>query len=327
MIQKEYIDTGKVRLIFRDFPLNAPALRASQLAQCAGKSGDDKYFTTLKRLFAEQKNWAFDKDFKEKLANIAKETGMNANAFEACLSDKEIETAVITSRKDGAEKLGVSATPSFFLNGEKTEIRSVEDARKALDTVLSGKTLGQEAKEAAKRIMVAQPGDMVLGKTKAKVTVVEYSNIACPHCGEFHKTLLSTLQKDYIDTGKVKLVFRELPINQAAFYAYMVAHCKGKDEFFNTLSLLIDETQNWAGTPAFIPPLRMVAEKAGITKEAFYSCIENRDAEVRILNHAREAGETLGINHSPAVFINGNRVEELSSPDAIRQAVDGALKK
>lgn len=324
-IQKDYIDTGKVRMIFRDFPLNAPAMAGSQLAQCAGKQGSDKYFAALKQLFSTQKDWAFDKEFKGKLAVIAKGFGIDDKAFETCLADKEAETKILNSRKDGGEKLGVNSTPSFFINGEKTEIHSPEDARKALDTVLSGKTLGQEAKDAAKKATVAQPGDMVLGKDKAKVTVVEYVNIACPHCGQFHKSLISTLQKDYIDTGKVKLVFRELPMSQSAFYAYMVAHCKGKDEFFNTLSLLIDEGKSWGTTPAFIAPLRMVAEKAGITKEAFYACIENKETETRILNHAREAGETLGIKHSPAVFVNGEQVEG-ENVEAVRLAVDASLK-
>ncbi len=71
-IQKDFIDTGKVRLIFRDFPLNASALAGAQLAQCAGKAGDEKYFTALKTLFHKQNDWAFDADYKGKAVDILK---------------------------------------------------------------------------------------------------------------------------------------------------------------------------------------------------------------------------------------------------------------
>lgn len=326
-IQKEYVDTGKVRVIFRDFPLNGPALAAAQLAQCAGKKGSDSYYLALKKLFAEQKNWAFDKQFKAKLAKIGNGLGMDDKTVESCFADKEIENKIIVSRKNGSEVLGVNSTPSFFLNGEKADLRSVDKARKTLDTLLTGKTLEQESKAAAKKLLVAKSDDRVLGDAKAKVTIIEYVNIACPHCGQFHQTLISTLQKDYIDTGKVKLVFRELPMSPSAFYAYMLANCKGKDEFYDTIGLLIKETRSWTASPAFLTPLRAVAEKKGINKEAFYACMENKDAETRILTHSQEASEILGIDHSPTIFINGEKTEQLNTPDAIRQAVDAALQR
>jgi len=323
-IQSEYIDTGKVKFIYRDYPLNAPALMGSQIAHCAGKGDDAKYYATIRKLLDEQKNWAGGADFKDKLMAIAKDLGMDAKAFDACVANKEFEEKIIASRQNGA-KMGVTGTPGFFINGEKADIRTPEEARKALNTVLSGKTLAQEAKNAIKKAMVVQPDDIVAGQAKAKVTIIEYANIACPHCGQFHKTLLSTLQKDYIDTGKVRLVFREMPMSQSGFYAYSVAHCKGKEGYLDTLSLLFDDVQSWASTPAFITPLRVVAEKAGITKEAFYACLEDKEALDRITKHSTEANVTLGLKHSPAIFINGEHVEGLSTPEAIRSAVESTL--
>jgi protein-disulfide isomerase len=221
----------------------------------------------------------------------------------------------------------VQSTPTFFANGEKVEhMHTIEEARKILDTLLAGKSLAEEAKEAAAKATAIRATDIVLGKDNAKVEVVEYANIACAHCGQVHKSLLAMLQKDYIDTGKVKFAFRELPMNPNAFHAFMLAHCKGKDEFYNILTLLIDETPQWAGSSAFIGPLRKVAEKAGISKEAFYSCMESKDAETRVTSMAKEAGEVLAIHHSPAIYINGQLVQDLN-PDAIRQVVDSALAK
>lgn len=322
-IQKEYIDTGKVRLIFRDFPLNAPALIGAQAAHCIGKADSAKYYQTIKTLFAKQRDWALDERFKPKLAALVKPMGMDAKAFDACLADKDIETKVLQSRQNG-DKAGVASTPTFFVNGEKAEIHSVAEARKVIATALSGKSLAQQAKETAAKLMQPQPDDMVLGKASAKVTVIEYVNIACPHCAEFHQTLVTTLQKDYINTGKVRLVFRELPLSPSSFYAYMVAHCKGKEGFFAALNQLGKDAAIWGPAPAFITPLRASAQKMGIDKDAFYACIEDKDAAARITKHSDEAREVLKINHSPEMFINGKMVHAQTA-EAIRQAVDAAL--
>ncbi len=328
-IQKEYIDTGKVRLIFRDFPLNAPALAGAQMAHCAARQGgNSQYYAALKAMFEKQNDWAFGQDAKPKLMAIANGLGLEEKALSACMEDKELETKIVASRQDGTQKMKVEATPSFFVNGEKAEhMRSVEDARKTLNTLLSGKSLEKAAKEAAKKATIIREDDIVLGKSKASVAVLEYTNIACSHCGQFHKNVMEALQKDYIDTGKVKFAFRELPMSPATFYAYVVAHCKGKKEFYTMLSLLIDETKAWAGTHAFLPPLQAVAEKAGVSKEAFYTCLENKEIEARILSNAKEAKEALGINHSPALYINGEKTEGLESVEDIRQAVEAAVKK
>ena len=328
-IQKEYIDSGKVRFIFRDFPLNAPAVMGSQLTQCVAKhNGNESYFSALKILFEQQKDWTFAQDVKAKLAIIAKGVGLDEKTFEACLQDKEIETFILTSRLEADKKLGINSTPSFLINGEKAEhLGSVEAVRKALDTVLGGKSLAQEATENAKKVTKIQPSDALLGKEDAPVTIVEYANIACPHCAQFHKDLLSLLQKDYIDAGKVKFVFRELPMNPNAFYAFMTAHCKGKDQFFPILSTLIDSVRDWSGTPAFVPVLRDVAVKSGISREEFYACIENKDIEKRIQDNAKTAFEILGIQHSPAIYVNGEKVGNIQTPELVRQAIDSAIKK
>lgn len=324
-IKKEFIDTGKVRLIFRDFPLNASALAASQISQCIGKTGDYKYYEALKTLFAKQASWAFSKDYKQRLADITKELGLDQAAFDACLGNKDLETQILQGTKDASDQLKIDATPSFLVNGEKAQIHSIEDARKAFSTVLSGKTLEQEAKEEAQNVLGVKKSDNVLGKDTAKVTIIEYSNIGCPHCAQFHEMVVSALKKDYIDTGKARLVFREFPMTEGTFYAYMVARCQGADNYFKTLSVLIDEVQQWAVTQAFIKPLRVAAEKAGISRDAYYACLESKSAEALVLENLKDATQTLGIEHSPTIYINGEVPKNFNSPEDIRKAVDEAL--
>ncbi len=323
-IKKDFVDTGKVRLIFRDFPLNAPAFFGSQVTQCAAKQGDEKYFTAIKALFEKQNDWAFAGDFKEKAFDILKVAGFEKTDLEPCMTDKDLEDRIKGSIM-GGQKMGVQSTPSFFLNGEKIDIRSAEDATQTLNAMLAGKSPEEAKKEAAKEILKAHSTDLVLGQDAAPVTVIEYINIACPHCAQTHKAVLETLQKDYIDTGKVKLVFRELPMGDAGLYGYMTAHCKGKDEFFNTTSLLINDVQSWGEVSGFIAPLRMSAEKAGIPKEKFYACLEDQDVQERILKNSKEANEGLGVTRSPAIFVEGQPLNEIS-PDGVRKAVDEALQ-
>lgn len=137
-IQKEYIDTGKVRLIFRHFPINAPALAGSKMVLCTAKLGDEVYNNTLHTLFAKQKDWAFEKEFEPKLMDISKELGLDERAISACLADSQLEAKIIRTRKDAVDKLGVSSTPSFFINGTKTEhLHGIEDFRPLLDKALA----------------------------------------------------------------------------------------------------------------------------------------------------------------------------------------------
>lgn len=310
-IKKEYIETGKVKFIYRDFPLNAPALLGAQVAHCVAKqSGDQKFFEFIETLFEKQKEWAFDKEFKQKLSEIAKNNGMKDEEINDCINKKEYETEILNSRKEATDKLGVKATPHFLINGEKAEgMNNLESARKAIDTVLSGKSLHKAAKEAMSKASEIRKGDFVLGKKKAPVTVIEYSNISCAHCGQFHMELLSKLEKDYIDKGKVKYTFRELPLNQGAFYAYMIARCTGEKDFYKTLSSLISETSTWTASHAFIKPLKAIAQKNGIDGEKFYACLENDENEKLITSTSQEALRVLGINHSPTVLVNGKAID------------------
>ncbi|MDX1922084.1 MAG: thioredoxin domain-containing protein [Alphaproteobacteria bacterium] len=326
-IQKDYIDTGKVRFIYRDFPLDAKALIAAKLAHCAAKqSGDEKYFAAVKLLFEKQKEWTAAEDLNDALFGYSSNLGLDRKALETCFADKDLDKKIAASRLDGT-KMGVSSTPSFFVNGEAAEeFHTPVEAAKTIDAVLAGKSLDQERKETAAKALKVQPTDLVLGKENAKVTVIEYLNVGCPHCGSLHKSLLSSLQKEYIDTGKVRLVFRELPMASSAFHAYLLAHCKGKEHFFDMLNVLI-ENNAWSATHAFMGPLRAAAEAAGITKDAFYTCMENKGVEARITENVAMAQQTLKINHSPTIFVNGEQLGHVDNAQDVISWIDAALRK
>ncbi len=326
-VEKEYISTGKVRFVYRDMPLNEPAILASQITRCIGKKdGTEKFYNAVKTLFAKQEEWAMDKEFRPKLKVVAKDLGMDAKAVDACWADKKIETSVVESGMNATKVLGVEATPTLFVNGELVEIHSVDEARKALDTALSGKSPNEAAKQKAAEINTPNPDDMVMGDPKAPVTVMEYINLTCQRCTEVHQNVVKALKKDYIDKGKVKLVFREFGQNPLALYGNMVAQCRGKDHFFPMLDKLIASQKEWMRAD-FIAPLRAFAEKEGIKKDEFYRCIENN----KLAEASRKLSEqthAMNIRPSAAVYVNETRFSEAQADaESIKQAVEAELKK
>ncbi len=114
-IKENYIDTGKARLVMRDFPLNEPAVKAAVVAHCAG---DERYFRFLDALFKNQATWAQASDIDAALVQFAKVGGLSEEATRACLADEAMEAAVLESRLEGASEYGVNSTPTFVVNGE-----------------------------------------------------------------------------------------------------------------------------------------------------------------------------------------------------------------
>lgn len=124
-LQKKYIDTGKAKLVFRHFPLNAPALRAAQLVNCADEKQKPNF---LKVLFELQPQWAFTESFIQQLKQIASVGGIDSAQFDSCIADKTGESAVISTRNRAAEEAKVNATPTFFINGVKLDDAPEMDA-------------------------------------------------------------------------------------------------------------------------------------------------------------------------------------------------------
>ena len=132
-LKSKYIDTGKAKLILREFPLDPLATAGFMLARCAG----DKREAMVDLLFAQQKNWAFVEKPLDGLANIVKQTGMSQESFEKCLKDQALYDKVNMVRDRGAEKFGVNATPTFFINGKRVSGEmTVEQLEKEITPLL-----------------------------------------------------------------------------------------------------------------------------------------------------------------------------------------------
>jgi protein-disulfide isomerase len=117
-IRSEYIDTGKVRYVFREFPLDEKAAAGSMLARCIAKDDPAKYFTVTDLLFKQQMGWMM-KDTTETLTRIGKQAGLSQKTVEACLTDQALLDKIVADRKYASDVLKVDSTPTFFINGER----------------------------------------------------------------------------------------------------------------------------------------------------------------------------------------------------------------
>jgi protein-disulfide isomerase len=115
-LKREWIDTGKAKLVLRDFPLDGPALRAAMIARCAPP---DRFYAFAETFFASQDKWAVSKDYREALARLAKLGGMGKDEFEACFNNTTLENRIVEQRLVATQQLDINSTPTFFINGSK----------------------------------------------------------------------------------------------------------------------------------------------------------------------------------------------------------------
>jgi protein-disulfide isomerase len=128
-LKTTYIDTGKAKLIYRDFPLDGVALKASMIARCLPS---ERYFAFIDALFKQQNNWASGGDPKVGLQRMARLAGMGQDTFDKCFDDKQIEDQVLAERLEGSRQFNIQGTPTLIVNGKTTDGNSFEDLDKML---------------------------------------------------------------------------------------------------------------------------------------------------------------------------------------------------
>ena len=157
--------------------------------------------------------------------------------------------------------------------------------------------------------------DLAIGKPDAPVTIVEYASMTCPHCANFHNNILPALKEKYIDTGKVRLVFREFLLDERGARAAMVARCAGGDRTLPLISVLFSKQDEWAQTRGdFLGKLFTYAQQAGFTKESFDRC-QGNEKLFKDLLAMRERGASFGVSATPTFFVNGKKLAAATIED------------
>ena len=169
-------------------------------------------------------------------------------------------------------------------------------------------------------------GDIMIGSDKAPVTVIEYASMTCPHCAHFEETTLPELKKRYIDTGKVRYVMREFPLDALAAAGFMLARCAGPDKYEAVVETLFAKQPDWVIQQP-IPPLMAIAKQFGFTEESFNACLANQKVLDDIQAVRDHAVNKLGVNSTPTFFINGKRLVGDLSIEAMAKEIDPYLKE
>lgn len=168
--------------------------------------------------------------------------------------------------------------------------------------------------------------DVVLGKADAPVTIVEYASMTCSHCAAFHATTYPELKRKYIDTGKVRFILREFPLDPLATAGFMLARCVGDDKRTAIVDLLFAQQKNWAFTEKPVESLANLVKQAGVTQEAFEACLKDQDLYAKINKVRDHAAEKFGVNATPTFFIDGKKQNGELTPEALDKLLEPLLK-
>jgi protein-disulfide isomerase len=181
-----------------------------------------------------------------------------------------------------------------------------------------------------------KPTDMVHGSKDAPVTIVEYASMTCPHCAAFQKDVIPLLNKDYVDTGKVKVVFREYPLDGAARMASAVARCLPGDQYFSFIDLLFKNQMNWIkdfdgnGTlnkEDVVEGLTQMGRIAGMSADQVKSCSEDPKNLALVDGNWMEGQTKYNVNSTPTFIINGtSHAGEIPYAD-LQKILDPLVKK
>ncbi len=171
---------------------------------------------------------------------------------------------------------------------------------------VAGEARAQSVVPVAPTGMAVHASDHVLGKADAPVTIIEYASLTCGHCGAFHTQILPELKKKYIDTGKVKLVFRDFPLDRAAAQGAMLAECAGNDRYFAVLDTLFSTQASWAVSKDPAADLGKLLRLGGMGEPEIKACLANEKLLESLLAE-RQGGEALGVTSTPTLFIGGEK--------------------
>ena len=148
-------------------------------------------------------------------------------------------------------------------------------------------------------------GDMELGAKDAPVTIIEYASMTCSHCANFHMGPFKELKAKYIDTGKVRIIFREFPFDPVALQASMLARCVGEKRYFGMLNVLFKSQAKWANSSEPQQALAKIARLGGFTEARFKACMTNQELADMILKSRLNGSKKFGVDSTPSFIVNG----------------------
>ena len=146
--------------------------------------------------------------------------------------------------------------------------------------------------------------DRILGSVDAPVTLYDFSSLTCPHCADFHREILPKIKEKYIDTGKVRLIFRDFPLDRNALHAAMLARCADPKRYFGFLEVLFKGQAQWAHAPDPLKALAQIGALGGVSAEAFAACMASKELSDALLQRTFEAQKKFQVQSTPTFILN-----------------------
>lgn len=338
-ILESLINAGRVRYVLKDFPLDSihpEARQASVAARCAGEQ--NLYWEMHDALFDNQQQWAgLGTGANAVFANLALSVGADSSSFEQCLSSGRHDGIIEDNLQEGV-RLGVRGTPAFFIDGFPVNGAQPYELFEYAVALAEEGTLADAYKPKEQPQQPQQPQEPVevstetavfaLGSPDAPVEIIEYTDFQCPFCQRHFLQTFPQIQAQYIDTGMVRYVFKDLPlttIHPQAFLASEAARCAADQEAYLDMHHLLFTNQNeWSGSGAAATIFADYASQLGLDSDTFSACLTNHVHETAVQADMDEA-IGYGISGTPAFFINGNFVNGAQPFSVFSQIIDKML--
>lgn len=319
LLEEQYVRTGKVVHIFRDFPIaslhpTAPLGHAAAL--CVAEQGAAPFWKMHDQLFQNQEQWRNLPDPSEYLSNLAENLGVNMKDYKECMESGRTNLAVQQSVDYAVQEMGFNATPSFqFVNAASGEAYTLvgaypfEKFSQYIEALLAGqqppeeKTAEQEEPELPywanedglkpdpNRPGFTMAGDPYKGDPNAPMVVVEFSNFQCEACIKYHQTVQPSVEAQFIQTGEIMWVFKNLLLQSLpqSSAAAVAAECAGEQgAFWEMHDLLYANAEKWAlENPD--PSLISLASTLDLDIDAFSTCLGSREALEKVLTDMFDA--------------------------------------
>ncbi len=183
--------------------------------------------------------------------------------------------------------------------------RKILTTTAAVSALAVGSSFGLRVSSARAEDVTLYEDDRIIGQADAPITIVEYASLTCPHCAAFHANTYPEIKKQWIDTGKAKLVFRHFPLDGLGLRAAAVSNCLEGDRHFGFIEILMKSMQQWARSSDPVKALAQISALAGINQEQFDKCFNDEAEMNKILERRQDAANTYNVNSTPSFLING----------------------
>jgi protein-disulfide isomerase len=330
---KPLLDSGQVQFVYKQFPVLGPdSLTTAQYAECAGAQG--QFWPMHDWLFENQANWKGSGQLEELLLEQATTLGLDAQQITTCLGSDATQQAIAADYAE-TQQYGFQGTPSFVINGRLLPgFLPLETFKLVIDAALAEAQsqplpAGVEP-QPTPDIMFEDESYAVQGAADAPVTIYEFSDYQCPFCLRFFEETKPLLDENYIETGQVRFVYKDFPldsIHPQARSAARAAECAGEQgSYWPMHDRLFGARGQWADQLDAVVMYQRFATDLALDTNAFSQCLDSERFADEIQSDLEE-GLRAGVQGTPTFFINGKVLVGAQPYDAFVAILEGELQQ